>query len=667
MKRLSLFALIMAMVLCLTGCGGSADNGLADKLQEMSDAGRVADTDAADDTDGKEAETKPEKPAKKGKKDSKSDNGKQDIPKFYISTERENDYPYEDTYLLRHTYEQIHMEDYRSNGILADQLEALNEDIGINEQELRDEESKALEKLGRKEIESLLDGGSDLINEEWNIYVRRADSDILSVACQFRSYNIEGDDVVMTAHTYSMDTGEELALSDVVDDEDAFYKLLARELEACFMREMMLYGNDTDGDSFDGEKELKSLLDAGRYSWVLDPQGITYWFENVGDVIGHMSVAVLFSDDEDGKIFNKKYAGNVPDEWIMQIPGKYSDTRFDCDDDGYTDTVSWMTEKNEGGGFTFESGINFFYNDQFYPAVDICPPNGNLWLNTKAMLVHRDSSTVLVTEHYEDLYPYINTFVLKGDDIERAGSEEGGFACPDPDVGSGTYVPQDVSDMDIFVIPDETFPEETEQKSMSIDSSGKITIQDTSAKGSRSSGINSSDAAAIADTIGGKVCVVECHDYDGDGAGEAFAVIGDNDDNGGYLPAEIWFISSEGDTMMMRDKFEGMSLYDQTGTFYMDYPEENAGFFYGDCGGYGSGWLTFVYGVRDGKPYELNISMKTEGFYRKDSGEFYTLTDDFTDGHDYMITPLTFNSKTGEFKKGIVTDESWFSLDAEDE
>ena len=36
----------------------------------------------------------------------------------------------------------------------------------------------------------------------------------------------------------------------------------------------------------------------------------------------------------------------------------------------------------------------------------------------------------------------------------------------------------------------------------------------------------------------------------------------------------------------------------------------------------------------------------------------YTLTDNFDDGHAYLRTELIYNSKTGQFKKGIVTKEN---------
>ena len=109
----------------------------------------------------------------------------------------------------------------------------------------------------------------------------------------------------------------------------------------------------------------------------------------------------------------------------------------------------------------------------------------------------------------------------------------------------------------------------------------------------------------------------------------------------------------------MRDDFNGLSMYSKESGYYIEYTDEDTGFFTAECGGYGSGWLNFLFGVKDGKPYELDLSMKIEGFYQDSPGVFYTLTDNFDDGHAYLITELEYDSKTGQFKKGRVTDENW--------
>lgn len=167
------------------------------------------------------------------------------------------------------------------------------------------------------------------------------------------------------------------------------------------------------------------------------------------------------------------------------------------------------------------------------------------------------------------------------------------------------------------------------------------------------------DPDMFAREFGASVCVYECHDYDGDGTEEAFVVTGEPYDLGGYLPESLWFIAHDGTALEMMNDFHDMSLYHNDEGHYMEYVEQNKGFFYGDCGGYGSGWITFIFGMKDTKPYQLDLSMKTEGFYQEEPGIFYTLTDDFTDGHKYLITYLEYDEDAGQFIKGEITDRDW--------
>lgn len=178
--------------------------------------------------------------------------------------------------------------------------------------------------------------------------------------------------------------------------------------------------------------------------------------------------------------------------------------------------------------------------------------------------------------------------------------------------------------------------------------------------GKNNPGLSADEAAEIADNLGGMVCVLERHDYDGDGLMEAYAALGEYDDMGGYLLKSVWFIYPDGKTKEMRNDFNGLSMYktDERG-YYLEYKEENKGFFTAECGGYGSGWFNLIFSVKDGEPYELDLSMKTEGFYQDEPGVFYTLTDDYTEWHRYMITELEYDRKTEQFIKGMVTDKDW--------
>ena len=342
----------------------------------------------------------------------------------------------------------------------------------------------------------------------------------------------------------------------------------------------------------------------------------------------------------------------------MRIPESYSSVSyFDCNDDGTMDEIYWYRDSGYHGDEYIYSGIGVKYNGRYFNSDEICPANETPWSHCRAYLMHKDKKTVLVTHHYEEAESIWNSFALENDLVKSVDTV---YAYPEyknyAEVASGWLVPVNMDAIKVYSdrggdelgeYPDETL-------AVSTDGSMKIGDKDPT-------GLSKEDAAKIAGELGGRVCVLEYRDYDGDGADEAFVVLGGEDEFGGYLPDKIWFISSEGKTQLMRDDFKGLSLYTENEGFYMDYAEEKKGFFYGDCGGYGSGWTTFIFSVKDGKPYELDISMNTEGFYRDNDkpGEFYTLTDNFDNGHAYLRTELIYNGKTGQFAKGKITEENW--------
>ena len=171
------------------------------------------------------------------------------------------------------------------------------------------------------------------------------------------------------------------------------------------------------------------------------------------------------------------------------------------------------------------------------------------------------------------------------------------------------------------------------------------------------------EAYEMAEQLDGDICAFEYADFDFNGESEAFFAIGDNSKDKRYPLDAIWFIDSSGSLRKVRDDFDrsaDLSLYKNDKGYYIESAEAGKGFFYGDCGGGGSGWTTFVFGVKDGNPYELDISMNIEGFYRDDDGAFYTVSDDFgEDGHKYYITELNYDSESQQFSVGKMTDREY--------
>ncbi|MCR5356845.1 MAG: hypothetical protein K6E63_05505, partial [Lachnospiraceae bacterium] len=536
--RLGCAALSLIM---LVGCGGKKkeESSLADKLNELSskaeqEAGSNEGSNEAEDTSDVKVEGSPAAP-----------------PEYFLSEVYEND--------GAHRYEQIYaLCEGDSYSDLKAQLQKVNEQVAA------EEKASSEDKV------------------EWNTYVRRADDKVLSIACEYRLFGDEHDYVRMRGHSYLIGSGKELELSDIVDDMDAFYDLLADKVTGAVRENMKMYDPDLDVGKIDARGGMEDCIDKGNYGWVLDPQGLSFWFENINAAMGFTSAGVLFSDDKAGNIFNKEFSQDVPAEWVMQIPGFYSTTYFDFEDDGSLNAIEWSANYGfDSEGNDLISGIHAFYDGRFFHADDICPADGTEWTGYKGMLIHKDKQTVLLTFHYAETDAVWTSFTLKNYLVEQADTK---VAFPEwaNDSGfNGKYIPTDVSGIKVYLDTggDETVPRNTEL--LSVDMDGKITVtgeENTAGSGNSAEGSKKLDYDPeefdpdfLASNFGGKVCVYECEDYDGDGTKEAFVVMGQDDDEGGYLPETLWFIAKDGTATEMMNDFKGMSLYYSENGYFIRY------------------------------------------------------------------------------------------------
>ena len=635
-KTFTVFIGCIMIAAMLSGCGNKKkDQDLADMLEKT---GEDASIEIEDPRNDKTGEPEKREDDTENDKDEKTDSA----PVYCIGGPNDVD------------CETIHIIDESgSYKALSDQLEALNDNF----------------------LKAAYDTGTDDIVS--NICVRRADDKVFSFVHEYRESMGEVDFVQMRGYSFLTDSGKKLELSDIVTDEDRFYELLSDELHKNVTEDMMIISGEYDisADDFDAPSVIKQCLDEKRYGWVLDPQGVTFWFERVNALLPKASATVLFSTDKEGKVFNDEFAGNVCDEWIMRIPESYSsETYFDCNDDGTIDEIYWYADSGYQGDVFVDSGLGAKFNGRYFGSEEICPADDMPWTHYSVYLMHKDKKTVLVAHYYEEADSVWSSFSLTNDLVK---SVDNVYAYPEyenySDAEIGWLVPVDMSAIRVYSDRggDETieYPDEI----LTVETDGRMKVSELSTKSRKSypgptdgsdkkgpkTGLSKAEAGEIADNLGGMVCAVECHDYDGDGADEAYAALGENDELGGYMLESVWFIASDGTATKMRDDFNGLSMYSKESGYYIEYTDEDTGFFTAECGGYGSGWLNFLFGVKDGKPYELDLSMKIEGFYQDRPGVFYTLTDNYDDGHAYLITELEYDSKTGQFKKGRVTDENW--------
>ena len=455
MKRTALFVSVIAFLLCaiLTGCGKKTEPGTTNTLEgtgtitaepnmpeedvpeDNSAEDNSAEDNSAEDnpvednsvednpmdqsTTGESADSE-----NAGQDDNENLNGIKEktaasVPVYCIAGMREVN------------CETLHIID--SDGVyaaLSDEIEALNE-VFVND--------------------AYNTGTADAIR---NICVRRADDRVLSFVREYREPDEESDYVQIRGYSFLTDSGKRLDLSDIVTDESAFYEMLENELRKNVMEDMVLLVGEADisDDSFDPAAALTECINDGRYGWVLDPQGITFWFEDVNALIGHASATVLFSADKEGVVFNEEFTKNVPDEWIMKIPDGYSSKAyFDCDDDGTMDSVSWYANSAYLYDEPVDSGLAIRYNGNYYDPSLICPPSETPWTYYSAYLMHKDKKTVFVLHHYEEIDSIWKSFAVKSDSIESVGTV---YAYPESglytEIDVGKLVPTDMSAIRVY-------------------------------------------------------------------------------------------------------------------------------------------------------------------------------------------------------------------------
>jgi tetratricopeptide (TPR) repeat protein len=130
-------------------------------------------------------------------------------------------------------------------------------------------------------------------------------------------------------------------------------------------------------------------------------------------------------------------------------------------------------------------------------------------------------------------------------------------------------------------------------------------------------------------------------DYDGNGTNEAFAITGEDVGEEGVSDAKIYFVSADNAIQEVKDV--------EYGYFSETVEEDSSKFIIWEKWGGGSGSTSYVFGVKDGNYYELNISGQYMDF-RKDGDTYYATTGDHSKGyHDYIDHTLSYDKTTKEF------------------
>ena len=144
------------------------------------------------------------------------------------------------------------------------------------------------------------------------------------------------------AHNIDPETGKEIALSDVVKDEEALKTLVKKELKDKYPE--MNWDDETEKNA---DKALENPV------FTIGSNGLTFWFDNyaIGSYAeGTQNVTVLFDeDDEDVIRFNEKFT-DVPESYSFAFP-ESATASIDLEKDGDKDKVTFFGEDFDGYQF----------------------------------------------------------------------------------------------------------------------------------------------------------------------------------------------------------------------------------------------------------------------------------------------------------------------------
>ena len=141
------------------------------------------------------------------------------------------------------------------------------------------------------------------------------------------------------AHNIDPETGKEIALSDVVKDEDAIRSLVKAELKEKYPE--MNWDEETEKNV---DEALKNPV------FTIGDNGLTFWFSDyaIGSYAeGTQNVTVLF--DGNDVQFNEKFT-DVPESFAFAFPESET-ASFDLEKDGDLDKVTFFGEDFDGSMF----------------------------------------------------------------------------------------------------------------------------------------------------------------------------------------------------------------------------------------------------------------------------------------------------------------------------
>ncbi|MCR4807273.1 MAG: SPOR domain-containing protein [Lachnospiraceae bacterium] len=466
MKKRVLYAITCVMitsVIALAGCGKKDTGSIADKLEDTKE-----ETHDVKEKDKPEEKKEEEKTESRFSKDGES-------PVLLLHRGSQTEHNDQGQIAINHQY---------SFFTLDESYASSNKELDEAVLKIRDQILTIEKRSLKKEIDSLKEDDLYSYEENWDTYLRRADNNILSFVTEYVAVGqFDGQYYTeYTSHNFYTDTGEEIELSDVVKDEDAFYDLMASKLYEYFeYAKKNIYQIDAEGDVNDVKESVKGYLADGSCAWTLDPYGITFFLNAYTGLPEGVSATVLFSEDGDGKIFDPDFVSDARDEWVIQSP-MHIGTYVDLDDDGDVEyfNAHLLTDLQEG------EGSEYYYVSGLYISAgggdkrfDTSMPGGTSYYTV--YLSHKKGRSIVFEYHDEYDTGFITSYEL-GKEIREADAIRGDFELAedasdtDYDIIIPQYVPLDTDKIRILKEEDNEARDMTPEI-LSIDEKGKMKLE----------------------------------------------------------------------------------------------------------------------------------------------------------------------------------------------
>ena len=247
-------------------------------------------------------------------------------------------------------------------------------------------------------------------------YILRADSKLFSV-CDITKLVLDPDSPYLFVETATFDstTGEELFLSDIVEDDEDFAEAVVDRL--------YYYYPDADdfllGTRKDLYEELCDRLDgssSGPLYFTISNIGVTIYFDGddiADDPFSIISVCVPFSGYEE--LFEDDYISVASDYFSMAVPGgtfyeEDGDIRMmECEE--YQNDTDWRTITNIYVG----DDMTMLGEDPAYSGDDSGSYGADFYL------LHKDGKNyVFADQYFDNDYRMVETFTVSGDKVKKA-------------------------------------------------------------------------------------------------------------------------------------------------------------------------------------------------------------------------------------------------------